>query len=68
VTSWQAYFMNSGGKQANVALYMGIDSVLEGLKSGRGVCRPGEIVTIDAAHASQDIPVGSQFITDACDK
>lgn len=67
VIAWQAYFMGSGGKEANVALYMAVDGVLEGFKSHRGICRPGEIVTVDAAHASPDIPAGSQFVTDACD-
>lgn len=68
VIAWQAYFMGSGGKQSNVALYMGVDSVLEGLKSNRGICRPGEIVTVSAAQASPDIPAGSQFVTDDCDR
>lgn len=68
VIAWQAYFMGSGSRGANVALYMGVDRVLEGLKSNNGICRPGRTTTVDAAHASPEISAGSQVAWDDCEK
>ena len=68
VVAWQAAFMATDGKKANVALYMAVDTVLEGLKASRGVCRPGEIMTVSAEQANQSMPAGTQWIMDDCDR
>lgn len=68
VIAWQAYLMAARGEEANVAMYMGVDQVLEGLRANKGICRPGVVVTADVADATRDIPVGSRFLTSDCDR
>jgi hypothetical protein len=54
--------------EANTALYAAVDDVLMGLKENRGICRPGKIITVDAASASKDVPVGTELALIDCDQ
>lgn len=66
VVAWQLVNMD-WGSAANVALYIAVDTVLDGFKENKGVCRPGDVGTVDAAWASKDVPIGSKFAVEKCD-
>ena len=68
VISWQAFFMSNGDKDANEALYMGVENVLEGFRENKGVCRPGNIIIVDAASASLHTPAGTRLAATDCDR
>lgn len=68
VIAWQAYYMADGQKSPNEALYVAVGTVLEGFKDNRGVCRPGRVVVVDAASASDAFPVGTAMTLLECDR
>lgn len=68
VRAWQHWDMRDTKREANVALYIAVDNVLEGLKGGKGICRPGNVITFDAAHAGKDFPAGTEFVSIDCDQ
>lgn len=67
VRAWQTVNMDAWEKPANVALYVAVDTVLEGFKRNKGVCRPGKTITVDAAGANKDLPIGTQLVMESCD-
>lgn len=68
VIAWQAYYMADGKKPANEALYAAVGTVLEGFNDNKGVCRPGRVVIVDAASASDAFPVGTVMTLHECDR
>lgn len=66
VRAWQLWHMRE--QKANVALYMAVDTVLEGLKENKGICRPGNISTVDVAHADNVFPAGTVLVQIDCDQ
>jgi hypothetical protein len=66
--AWQRWNMYDMKLEANTALYSAVDDVLMGLKENRGIRRPGKIITVDAASASKDVPVGTELALIDCDQ
>lgn len=66
VIAWQAYYMDAGNKEANVALYQGVDTVLVGLKEKQQICRPGKIIVIGPQYANELLPVGTKIAEYEC--
>lgn len=68
VIAWQANRMEDGKTDANHALYDAVGTVLDGLNQSKGICRPGRTVFIDAATASESLPVGTPMTPWVCDR
>lgn len=68
VLAWQHWYMRDAKQEPNVALYMAVNDVLEGLRGNKGICRPGSVITVDTAHASDDVPAGTQLVMADCDR
>lgn len=67
VIAWQQASIRHWRWEPNVALYFAVDEVLEGLKDGGRLCRPGPPFVIDSALATNSLPVGSVILVSACD-
>jgi len=66
VVAWQSAFIQHWNRAANTAMYDAVGMVLAGLNGNEGICSPGDVTIIDAAHATAAMPAGTKSIGYHC--